>query len=171
MWPRVVSGCGNPPKLSSVGVGQRAVLGTRFSVSGIPDTAGHLGRAVNRMGALVVAQSALELKGGKSRGRWVVSKWARVLGPVSGWTTGRTSGGRLDGSLGESLSHCSSTVGLDKQRKSMVLELYCRIKQGEGEKVERERGRPWSHGERGEGRERRRARDERKKGESLKKSE
>jgi hypothetical protein len=53
----------------------------------------------------------------------------------------------------------------------MVLELYCRIKQGEGEKVERERGRPWSHGERREGRERRRARDERKKGESLKKSE
>ena len=30
------------------------------------------------------------------------------------------------GSLGESLSHCSSTVGLDKQRQSVVLELYCR---------------------------------------------
>jgi hypothetical protein len=27
-------------------------------------------------------------------------------------------------SLGESLSHCSSTVGLDEQRQSMVLELY-----------------------------------------------
>jgi hypothetical protein len=29
-------------------------------------------------------------------------------------------------SLGEILSHCSSTVGLDHQRQSMVLELYCR---------------------------------------------
>ena len=31
-----------------------------------------------------------------------------------------------NGSLGESLSHCRSTVGLDEQRQSMVLELYCR---------------------------------------------
>jgi hypothetical protein len=38
----------------------------------------------------------------------------------------------------ESLSHCSSTAGLDEQRKSVVLELYCR-KQGERENVERER--------------------------------
>ena len=30
------------------------------------------------------------------------------------------------GSLGESPSHRSSTVGLDDQRQSMVLELYCR---------------------------------------------
>jgi hypothetical protein len=30
------------------------------------------------------------------------------------------------GSLGESLFHHSSMVGLDKQRQSMVLELYCR---------------------------------------------
>jgi hypothetical protein len=29
------------------------------------------------------------------------------------------------GSLGESPSHCSSTVGLHDQRQSMVLELYC----------------------------------------------
>ena len=32
----------------------------------------------------------------------------------------------------------SSTVGLDEQRQSMVLEFYCR-KAGGGEKVERER--------------------------------
>jgi hypothetical protein len=30
------------------------------------------------------------------------------------------------GSLGESLLHRSSTAGLDEQRQSMVLELYCR---------------------------------------------
>ena len=30
------------------------------------------------------------------------------------------------GSLGESLSYHSNTVGLDAQRWSMVLELYCR---------------------------------------------
>jgi hypothetical protein len=30
------------------------------------------------------------------------------------------------GSLGKSLSHHSSKVGLDEQRQSMVLELYCR---------------------------------------------
>jgi hypothetical protein len=30
------------------------------------------------------------------------------------------------GSLRESLSHCSSKAGLDEQRQSMVLELYCR---------------------------------------------
>jgi hypothetical protein len=30
------------------------------------------------------------------------------------------------GSLGESLTHLSSTAGLDEQRQSMVLELYCK---------------------------------------------
>ena len=30
------------------------------------------------------------------------------------------------GSLGEGLFHCSNMVGLDEQRWSMVLELYCR---------------------------------------------
>jgi hypothetical protein len=30
------------------------------------------------------------------------------------------------GTLGESPSHHSSTAGLDDQRQSMVLELYCR---------------------------------------------
>jgi hypothetical protein len=39
------------------------------------------------------------------------------------------------GSLGDSLFHCSSTAGLDEQRQSMVLELYCR----KAERRERER--------------------------------
>jgi hypothetical protein len=48
-------------------------------------------------------------------------------------------------------------------RQSMVLELYCR-KQGEREKGrKRERGWPWPCGERGEGREKRRASDESQK--------
>jgi hypothetical protein len=29
------------------------------------------------------------------------------------------------GSLGEYLFHCSSTAGLDEQRQSVVLELFC----------------------------------------------
>ena len=57
---------------------------------------------------------------------------------VRGWNAGRSSSRRLDSSLAESLSHRSSTVGLDEQRQSMVLELYCR-KAGGREKVERER--------------------------------
>ena len=40
--------------------------------------------------------------------------------------------------LGKSLSHCSITVGLDEQRQSVVLELYCR-KAGERERGEREK--------------------------------
>jgi hypothetical protein len=44
------------------------------------------------------------------------------------------------GSLGESLSHHSSTVGLDEQRQSMVLELYCR-KAGRKRERKRERER------------------------------
>jgi hypothetical protein len=56
-------------------------------------------------------------------------------------------------SLGESLSHRSSMAGLDEQRQSMVLELYCR-KAGRKRKG-RKRDQPWPHGERGEGRERR----------------
>ena len=59
-------------------------------------------------------------------------------------------------------------MGLDEQRQSMVLELYCRKAGGKREGRKRERGQPWPCGERGEGRERRRARAESKKGESLK---
>jgi hypothetical protein len=70
-------------------------------------------------------------------------------------------------SLGKSLSHCSSMASLDEQRQSMVLELYCR-KAG----AKREgRKRPWPYGKTGEGREGRRARDESKKGESLKREQ
>jgi hypothetical protein len=42
-------------------------------------------------------------------------------------------------------------VGLDEQRQSMVLELYCRKAWGKRECQKRERGRPWPHGERGKG--------------------
>jgi hypothetical protein len=44
-------------------------------------------------------------------------------------------------SLGESLSHHPSTVGLDEQRQGMVLELYCR-KAG-GKRKGRKRDGPW----------------------------
>jgi hypothetical protein len=41
----------------------------RFSVSGIPDTAEHCGRAENKMGAPGAARSAQEPKGGEGRER------------------------------------------------------------------------------------------------------
>jgi hypothetical protein len=53
------------------------------------------------------------------------------------WSTGRPSIRKIreirNGSLGESLSHPPSTVGLDEQRLSMVLELYCRKAGGKRE--------------------------------------
>jgi hypothetical protein len=59
-------------------------------------------------------------------------------------------------------------AGLDKQRQSMVLKFYCR-KTGERKKVKRGREAGHGHVERGGGvGGRRRARDESKKGESLK---
>jgi hypothetical protein len=70
---------------SSVGGGQGAVLGTRFSASGIPDTTEHCGRAKNRMGNLGVARSALGPKGGEARERG-----------GAGWSAGKPSGLRLD---------------------------------------------------------------------------
>jgi hypothetical protein len=81
----------------------------------------------------------------------------RVLGQVHGWSTGVFCREVRHGSLGENLSHRSSMAGLDEQRQSMVLELYCRKAGGKREDGKRERGRPWPRGE-GEG-ERRRARD------------
>jgi hypothetical protein len=60
------------------------------------------------------------------------------------------------GSLGKSLSHCSSMVHLDEQRQSMVLELYCRKTGRKREGSKRERGH-MVRGQKGE-RERRRAR-------------
>jgi hypothetical protein len=100
----------------------------------------------------------------------VVLIQARVFGLVHGWSTGRLSGGRLDEALSGKayLFHHSSMTGLDEQRQSMVLELYCRKAETKREGKKRERGWPWPCGERGDGRERRRARDESKKGQSLK---
>jgi hypothetical protein len=81
----------------------------------------------------------------------VVPTKVRVLGPVSGWSAGRLSGGRevRQGSLGESLSHRSSTEGLDEQTLSMVLELYCRKAGRKREGRKRERGQPWPQREGG----------------------
>ena len=67
MWPRVGVWLWEAMDPAHGG-GQGAVLGTRFSALGIPDTAGHLGRAENRMGApRGAAQSAPGLKGGEGR--------------------------------------------------------------------------------------------------------
>jgi hypothetical protein len=65
------------------------------------------------------------MKGGEGRWRWMVpigeSPWS---GP---WLEHRMAFWQVRlGSLGESPSHHSSMAGLDDQRWSMVLELYCR---------------------------------------------
>lgn len=73
----------------------------RFSVSDIPDTAGYLGRAENKMppaprGSLVSTRS--KRRGQGNRRCWVVPKWARALGPVHGaGSTVRLSGGKFRG--------------------------------------------------------------------------
>jgi hypothetical protein len=150
--------CGKPldPSSVEVGQGQSSVTGSQ---SQAPHT-GYCGRAKNKWRP----QSTLGPKGGENRGRGVrlgVSTWARVLGQS---LAGEQES--LPGLLGESLSYHSSTAGLDEQRQSMVLELYCR--KAERKREGRERGWPWPQGDREEGRERRRGREESKKGESLK---
>ena len=67
--PRVVSGCGKPLDPSSAGGGKGTVLGTRFSVSGIPDTAGHLRRAEDKMGSPGVTWSSPGTKEEEGRER------------------------------------------------------------------------------------------------------
>jgi hypothetical protein len=72
---------------------------------------------------------------------------ARVLSPVCGWSTGRPSDRRWEirhSWLEENLSDHPSTVGLDEQRQSMVLELYCR-KAGRKERRWKEREGETSH--------------------------
>jgi hypothetical protein len=61
--------------------------------------------------------------------------------------------------LGESLSHLSSMAGLDEQRQSIVLELYCRKAGRKREGRKRETGH--GHMERGvKGKRERRVREE-----------
>jgi hypothetical protein len=82
----------------------------------------------------------------------MVHTQVRVLGPVRAWSHRMAFWWEVRrGSLGESLSHHSSTVGLDEQRQSMVLELYCRKAGRKRERKrererERERGREGGHG-------------------------
>jgi hypothetical protein len=101
----------------------------RFSVLGIPDTAGHCGRAekngstgdcaVSPRGGREERAGREEVLGGSPTGE---SPWSCSLlecRKASWWEVRRCS-------LGKSLSHPSSMAGLDEQRQSMVLELYVR---------------------------------------------
>jgi hypothetical protein len=57
-------------------------------------------------------------------------------------------------------AHHPSTVGLDEQRQSMVLEFYCRKAGGKRESRKKERDWPWPRGEKGKKeRERRKSRE------------
>jgi hypothetical protein len=59
-------------------------------------------------------------------------------------------------------------MGLDEQRHSIVLELYCRKAEGKRKGRKRERDQPWPRGEKGEGKRKKR---ESEKGESLRERE
>ena len=71
-----------------------------------------------------------------------MGRWVRVFGTVGPWLEHRKAFRRevRCGSLGESLFHLSSTAGLQEQRQSMVLELYCRKAERKRRKKEREAG-------------------------------
>jgi hypothetical protein len=75
-----------------------------------------------------------------------------------------------NGSLGESLSHPPSTVGLDEKRRSMVLELYYR-KAGRKREGMRERERQRERRERKLERKRVRGKEERRQREKRGKRE
>ena len=75
--PRWVSGCRKPralahrvwPRGSPRSLGLMEARDNRFSVSGIPDVAGHHRRAENKMGAPGAAPSFLVVKKGEDRER------------------------------------------------------------------------------------------------------
>jgi hypothetical protein len=103
-----------------VGGGQGEVLGTRFSAqaSQTPPCI----RAENRMGVPGGGSVSLGAEVRRGAGRkggigWFLHRRESLSGL---WQEVRS------GSLGKSLSHHLITVGLDEQRQSMVLELYCR---------------------------------------------
>ena len=70
-----------------------------------------------------------------------MGRWVRVFGTVGPWLEHRKAfwWEVRCGSLGESLFHLSSTAGLQEQRQSMVLELYCRKAERKKEGRKRER--------------------------------
>jgi hypothetical protein len=126
----------------------------RFLVSGIPDTAGHFGRAENKMGALWGGTVSPRAEGRRGQGERALGVFHVGESPWSGlWLEHRKTFCQVVrcGSLGESLSHHSSTAGLYEQKQSMVLELYCRKAERKREGRKRERGCPWPYGEGGKG--------------------
>ena len=66
-WPRVGFWLSEARKSQLAVSEQAAALGNRFSVMGIPDTAGHDGRTEKKMRVLGLALSALRLKGQEGR--------------------------------------------------------------------------------------------------------
>ena len=118
----------------------------KFLVSGIPDTTGY--------------QEELRTKWGGGSQRWFTQPWGqREERAGRAWVLGISHSGeslwscpwlecrkafQLEfrrGSFGKSLSHCLNTVGLDKKKQPMIIELYCRKRGGggEGERVDRKR--------------------------------
>jgi hypothetical protein len=155
MW---VSGCvihQNPIPLSvdkwnPRSLGLMKTRDNRFLVLGIPDATGHHRRTDPMDGQLI--PKAERRRGQREREReWVLGGCLMEKSPWSGpWLE------HLDafqqearqGSLGERLSHHANTAGLDEQRCSMDLELYCRKAESKREgKRKREAGH--GHMERG----------------------
>jgi hypothetical protein len=101
----------------------------RFPVSGISDTTGHQGRAENKMRATGTTQSDLGQREEREGREWAVDGSHISKSPwFSPWLELRMAI-QLEvkvSSLGESLSHSSRMAGLDEQKQSIVLEIYCR---------------------------------------------
>ena len=145
-----MSGYGKPwnPARQVVDKGQSLILGSQPWASKTPlDTMEELRTEWGPQGGLVSPR----VKGRRGQGeRGILGGSHARESPCSGpwlehmkaflWEV-------ICGSLGESLSHLSSTVGLDEQRQYMVLELYCRKAGGKREvrERERERGLQWPH--------------------------
>ena len=158
--PGWVSGWVKPMDPSSAGGRQWTILGIRISAWGIPGTAGHCRRAENRRESPGVAPPAPGLEGEEGRGRGrhcVVPTGARVLCPFCGWSAGSPYCRRLEA------AHYRKAYPIVQAWRTLIsrdiLWSFIVERQGEREKVERQRGWPWLRGERGEGRERRRARE------------
>lgn len=115
-----MSGCGKPLNPARQGVDKGQSRDNRFSVSGIPEVAGHRRRAENKVEVLKVAWSSLGPKVGEGREREGALGGSHVgespwFGP---WLEFRKAFQWEDrrGSLGESLPHHSNMAGLDEQR-------------------------------------------------------
>jgi hypothetical protein len=85
LWEAMNPSCGGWRRGSLRSLGLTEARYNTFSVSGIPDTSRHQGRAENKVGGPVVSSAICrteERRGQGERGHWVVPTLVRVFGPI-----------------------------------------------------------------------------------------